>query len=284
MEKYLIVTDTTSAMDKEIAKREGIELVSLSVIVDGQEYKDQIDISTQQLYDLLKDGKIPSTSQPNTGYLVAKMEEWKKENYEAIIIITCSSDVSGTYNGFRLAKDTVGLDNVYIYDSRQIGAPIMDMAICAKKLAAEGKNVEEILDALKTKTEKSFSFLYPDNFIQLSRSGRLSPMAVRMATMLKIKALLCLDDQGKSVDKYGMCRTEAKVLKLVVDKFRELGVNAKEHKIYISHADNLGFAKKAKLLLQTTFHGIEIEINNLPAVLTCHGGLACCSLHSTYII
>lgn len=284
MEKYLIVTDTTSAMDKEIAKREGIELVSLSVIVDGQEYKDQIDISTQQLYDLLKDGKIPSTSQPNTGYLVAKMKEWKKENYEAIIIITCSSDVSGTYNGFRLAKDTVGLDNVYIYDSRQIGAPIMDMAICAKKLAAEGKNVEEILDALKTKTEKSFSFLYPDNFIQLSRSGRLSPMAARMATMLKIKALLCLDDQGKSVDKYGMCRTEAKVLKLVVDKFRELGVNAKEHKIYISHADNLGFAKKAKLLLQTTFHGIEIEINNLPAVLTCHGGLACCSLHSTYII
>lgn len=284
MEKYLIVTDTTSAMDKEIAKREGIELVSLSVIVDGQEYKDQIDISTQQLYDLLKDGKIPSTSQPNTGYLVAKMEEWKKENYEAIIIITCSSDVSGTYNGFRLAKDTVGLDNVYIYDSRQIGAPIMDMAICAKKLAAEGKNVEEILDALKTKTEKSFSFLYPDNFIQLSRSGRLSPMAARMATMLKIKALLCLDDQGKSVDKYGMCRTEAKVLKLVVDKFRELGVNAKEHKIYISHADNLGFAKKAKLLLQTTFHGIEIEINNLPAVLTCHGGLACCSLQSTYII
>ena len=213
-----------------------------------------------------------------------KLKVDKKENYEAIIIITCSSDVSGTYNGFRLAKDTVGLDNVYIYDSRQIGAPIMDMAICAKKLAAEGKNVEEILDALKTKTEKSFSFLYPDNFIQLSRSGRLSPMAARMATMLKIKALLCLDDQGKSVDKYGMCRTEAKVLKLVVDKFRELGVNAKEHKIYISHADNLGFAKKAKLLLQTTFHGIEIEINNLPAVLTCHGGLACCSLHSTYII
>lgn len=284
MEKYLIVTDTTSAMDKEIAKREGIELVSLSVIVDGQEYKDQIDISTQQLYDLLKDGKIPSTSQPNTGYLVEKMEEWKKENYEAIIIVTCSSDVSGTYNGFNLAKETIGLDNAYIYDSRQIGAPVMDMAICAKKLADEGKSVEEIFEMLKTKTENSFSFLYPDNFIQLSRSGRLSPMAARMASMLKIKALLCLDDQGKSVDKYGMCRTEAKVLKLIVDKFHELGVNAKEHKIYISHADNLSFAKKAKLLLQTTFHGIEIEINNLPAVLTCHGGLACCSLHSTYNI
>lgn len=284
MKKYLIVTDTTSAMNKEIAAAHGIELISLSVIVDGQEYKDQVDISTEQLYDYLKDGKTPSTSQPNTGYLIEKMEAWQKENYEAIIVITCSADLSGTNNGFHLAKDTVGLDNVYIYDSRQVGAPVMDMAIRAKQLADEGKDVDEIFKVLEEKTKHSFSFLYPDNFDQLSRSGRLSPMAARMASMLKIKALLCLDEQGKSVDKYSMSRTEVKVLKAITDKFHELGVNAEKYKIYISHADNIIFAKKAKLLLQTTFHGIEVEINNLPAVLTCHGGLACCALHSTYKI
>ena len=284
MEKYLIVTDTTSAMNKEIAAAHGIELISLSVIVDGQEYKDQVDISTEQLYDYLKDGKTPSTSQPNTGYLIEKMEAWQKENYEAIIVVTCSADLSGTNNGFHLAKDTVGLDNVYIYDSRQVGAPVMDMAIRAKQLADEGKDVDEIFKVLEEKTKHSFSFLYPDNFDQLSRSGRLSPMAARMASMLKIKALLCLAEQGKSVDKYSMSRTEVKVLKAITDKFHELGVNAEKYKIYISHADNIIFAKKAKLLLQTTFHGIEVEINNLPAVLTCHGGLACCALHSTYKI
>ena len=284
MEKYLIVTDTTSAMNKEIAAAHGIELISLSVIVDGQEYKDQVDISTEQLYDYLKDGKTPSTSQPNTGYLIEKMEAWQKENYEAIIVVTCSADLSGTNNGFHLAKDTVGLDNVYIYDSRQVGAPVMDMAIRAKQLADEGKDVDEIFKVLEEKTKHSFSFLYPDNFDQLSRSGRLSPMAARMASMLKIKALLCLDEQGKSVDKYSMSRTEVKVLKAITDKFHELGENAEKYKIYISHADNIVFAKKSKLLLQTTFHGIEVEINNLPAVLTCHGGLACCALHSTYKI
>lgn len=264
--------------------KNGIELISLSVIVDGHEYKDQIDISTKQLYDYLRDGKIPSTSQPNTGYLVEQMEKWQEEDYEAIIIITCSADLSGTNNGFHLAKDTVGLDNVYIYDSRQVGAPVMDMAICAKQLADEGKTVDEIFAALEEKTNHSFSFLYPDNFKQLSRSGRLSPMAARMASMLKIKALLCLDEQGKAVDKYTMSRTEVKILKSIVDKFHELGVNAKQHKIYISHADNETFAKKAKLLFQTTFHGIDVEINYLPAVLTCHGGLACCAIHATYKI
>ena len=136
-----------------------------------------------------KDGKTPSTSQPNTGYLIEKMEAWQKENYEAIIVVTCSADLSGTNNGFHLAKDTVGLDNVYIYDSRQVGAPVMDMAIRAKQLADEGKDVDEIFKVLEEKTKHSFSFLYPDNFDQLSRSGRLSPMAARMASMLKIKAL-----------------------------------------------------------------------------------------------
>jgi DegV family protein with EDD domain len=160
----------------------------------------------------------------------------------------------------------------------------MDMAICAKQLADEGKTVDEIFAALEEKTNHSFSFLYPDNFKQLSRSGRLSPMAARMASMLKIKALLCLDEQGKAVDKYTMARTEVKILKSIVDKFHELGVNAKQHKIYISHADNEIFAKKAKLLFQTTFHGIDVEINYLPAVLTCHGGLACCAIHTTYKI
>lgn len=161
MEKYLIVTDTTSAMNKEIAAAHGIELISLSVIVDGQEYKDQVDISTEQLYDYLKDGKTPSTSQPNTGYLIEKMEAWQKENYEAIIVVTCSADLSGTNNGFHLAKDTVGLDNVYIYDSRQVGAPVMDMAIRAKQLADEGKDVDEIFKVLMKKNKTFFFFLIP---------------------------------------------------------------------------------------------------------------------------
>ena len=87
MEKYLIVTDTTSAMDQEIAQKNGIELISLSVIVDGHEYKDQVDISTKQLYDYLRDGKIPSTSQPNTGYLVELMEKWQEEDMKQSLLL-----------------------------------------------------------------------------------------------------------------------------------------------------------------------------------------------------
>lgn len=67
----------------------------------------------------------------------------------------------------------------------QVGAPVMDMAIRAKQLADEGKDVDEIFKVLEEKTKHSFSFLYPDNFDQLSRSGRLSPMAAAYGFYVK---------------------------------------------------------------------------------------------------
>ena len=117
MKNYLIVTDTTSAMNGDQAKKYGIELVSLSVLIDHQEYKDQIDISTEELYQKLRDGCIPTTSQPNTGYLQNLMEKWKSENYEAIIVITCSSDLSGTWSGFNLVKNDLGIEEDDLLDA-----------------------------------------------------------------------------------------------------------------------------------------------------------------------
>ena len=279
MKNYLIVTDTTSAMNGVQAKESGIELVSLSVLIDGIEYKDQIDISTEELYKKLEAGCIPTTSQPNTGYLHELMANWKAKNYEAIIIITCSSDLSGTWSGFNLVKNQLEMNNMYIYDSRQVGAPVMDMALAAKQMADNDHDVNEIFEMLEMKTKNSFSFLAPFDFKQLARSGRISPVAAKMASILKVKALLYLKEDGSCVDKYAMSRTESKIVKTVIDKFKNAGVNAKDYTLYISHADNEESALKAKRLLQDIFDNIEVIVNKLPAVLTCHGGMKCISVH-----
>lgn len=279
MSKCLIVTDTTSAMDKEVAMKYGIELISLSVIIDGIEYKDQIDITTDELYSKLREGNLPSTSLPNQGYVQDLLKQWHKENYEAIIIITCSSDLSGTYNSLHLAKNSLGMDNVYVIDSRQVGSPIMDMAIWAKKLADRGASVEEILASITYKSKNSFSFLYPEDFTQLKKGGRLSPAAATIATMLKIKALLHLKEDGSCVEKYSISRTENKILQAIINKFDAHDVNALEDRIYLAHADNLERANKIKAILEKHFKDVEFIISSLPAVLTCHGGLGCVSVH-----
>ncbi|MFQ8706294.1 MAG: DegV family protein [Thomasclavelia sp.] len=279
MKNYLIVTDTTSAMNDIQAKKYGIELVSLSVLIDGMEYKDQLDITTDQLYQKLKEDHVPTTSQPNTGYLEELMKKWKAKEYDAIIVITCSSDLSGTWSGFNLVKNQLEMNNMYIYDSRQVGAPVMDMAINAKNMADQGDDVTDIFAMLEMKTKKSFSFLIPKDFKQLARGGRLSPMAAKMASILKVKALLYLKEDGSCVDKYAMSRTETKIIKTAIDKFKEDGVSSNDYTLYISHGDNEDLAINVKNIFQETFSGIDIIINKLPAVLTCHGGLGCIALH-----
>lgn len=191
----------------------------------------------------------------------------------------CSSDLSGTWSGFNLVKNQLEMNNMYIYDSRQVGAPVMDMALAAKQMADNDHDVNEIFEMLEMKTKNSFSFLAPFDFKQLARSGRLSPVAAKMASILKVKALLYLKEDGSCVDKYAMSRTESKIVKTVIDKFKNAGVNAKDYTLYISHADNEESALKAKRLLQDIFDNIEVIVNKLPAVLTCHGGMKCISVH-----
>ena len=281
MANYLIVTDTTSAMNLEIAKKHGIELVSLSVVINGKEFKDLIDITNDVLYEKLRDGLVPTTSQPSTGYIMEKMEKWKEENYDAIIILTCSCDLSGTNASFHMVKEQLGMDNVYIVDTRSVGATIMDGAICAKEMADEGANVQEILLMLDKKYQNQFSFLFPETLTQLKKGGRISPIAANMASLLKIKPLLYLKEDGSVVDKFGFARTEGKIVQLIVDKFKELNVNSLTNKIYILHADNLRGAQKVEQLCKALFDNIDCEIVELPSVLTCHGGLGCTAVQST---
>lgn len=280
MKNILVIADTTSAMNLEIAAEHNIELISLSVIINGKEFKDLVEISNEVLYEKLREGLVPTTSQPNIGYVIEKMEQWKTENYDAIIVLTCSSDLSGANHTFHMIKNQLEMDNVYVVDTRSVGAPIMDGAICARQLADEGKDVDEILLALDKKFQSQFSFLYPETLTQLMKGGRISPIVGGMASILKIKPLLYLKEDGTIVDRFGVARTDAKIMQLCIDKFADVGVDSLTHKIYISHADNLKKAQKFEQITKAFFGDIECEIVELPSVLTCHGGLGCVAIQS----
>lgn len=280
MKNILIVTDSTSAMNFEIAEKWGIELIPLSVVINGKEFKDMIEISKEVLYEKLKEGLVPTTSQPNLGYILEKMEAWKKAEYDAIIIFTCSSDLSGTNHAFHLAKEESGLRNVYVVDTRSVGATIMDVAICAKQMVDAGKDVDDILNMADIKLQNQFSFLYPATLAQLKKGGRISPIAASMASLLKLKPLLYLKEDGTVVDRFGLARTEGKIIQLGVDKFRQLNIDSLTHKVYILHADYLKGAQKIEQMCKALFNDIECEIVELPAVLSCHAGLGCIAVQT----
>ena len=281
MKKYLIVADSTSALDIETAQKHGIVLVPLSVVIDGKQYKDHYEIGYEQLYDELRAGKVATTSQPSVGYIEDLMEQWKKENYDAIIVICCSSGLSGTYQSFHIAKEHMQMDNVHLIDSRSVGAPLYDMAIVAKQMADAGEEEVKILEKIVSKCENTFSFLYPESLDQLKKGGRISPVAAGMASLLKIKPLLYLANNGAVVDKFMMGRTENKIFQAAINQFLDDHVSVQTHKLYIMHADNMEAALRFVAFAQDKLGPIEYEILNLPAVLTCHGGMGCIAMQTT---
>ncbi|NBK97097.1 MAG: DegV family protein [Erysipelotrichia bacterium] len=281
MKNYLIVTDSTSALSLERAQELGVVLVPTSVILEGKHYKDHYEMTKEQLYEHLRNGKVPTTSQPSVGYIEELMREWKAKQYDAIIVVTCSAGLSGTYQSFHMAKEELNMDNVYLIDSRSVGAPIMDMVVEAKKMSEADAKVDDIVEMIQAKCAHSYSFLFPESLVQLKKGGRISPVAANMASLLKIKPLLYLADNGNVVDKFTMARTEAKIFSAAIEQFVSEKVVALTHKLYISHAANLEAANRFITFAKSKMNDIECELVDLPAVLTCHGGLGCIAMQST---
>ena len=151
MSKFLIVTDTTSTLIPQDSEKYGIEIVPLSVLNKGIEYADGIDINAEQFADLLRNGEMPTTSQPNIGRVEELMKKWKAADYDAILIITISSYLSGTYQGFLMTAKNLDMKNVHVIDSLTVGAPMLDMALTAKRYADAGRSLDDILTMLKAK-------------------------------------------------------------------------------------------------------------------------------------
>lgn len=281
MSKFLIVTDTTSTLNPQDSEKYGIEIVPLSVLNKGYEYADGIDINAEQFADLLKKGEMPTTSQPNIGHVEELMKQWKAAEYDAILIITISSYLSGTYQGFLMTAKNLEMNNVHVIDSLTVGAPLMDMALAAKKYADEGRSLDEILAMLKSKIKDTYSFLYPKTLEQLKKGGRISPVAAGMASLLKIKPLLYLKEDGSCVEKYGMARTDTKIYEMIIEEFKKRQVSAETHEFYVMEAEGMenveAFLTKAKEAFGAE---MSFKIVQLPAVLTCHAGLGSFAVQS----
>lgn len=282
MSKILIVTDTTSSLTFEKAAELHIELVPLTIQIGEKVYTDQVDLSSEQLVEALRQGAVPTTSQPNIGLVEERMSEWKKENYDAIIIYSISSYLSGTFNGFNLVANQLEMNNVHVIDSKTMAGPLLDAAITARKMADEGASVEAILQMSEAKFAKTLSFIYPKTLEQLKRGGRISPVAASMSSLLKIKPLLVLENQGKTIEKFGIARTDAKVFEMVVQEFQKAGANASQFELYLAHAAEADALQKCVDFFAEKFPGMNIQIVPLPAVLLSHGGIGCIGIQLVY--
>ena len=194
-----ITADSTCDLSSELVARYGVSIIPLYVNLDNKPLRDQIDVTPNDVFDYFdRTGKLCFTSACNIGEYVDVFTELRRE-YDAVIHISISSDLSSTHQNAVLAAQEV--DNVYVFDSRNLSSGHGYLVIRACELAAEGSTAEQILDELKNTVEKMDTSFILDQLEYLKKGGRCSALTVLGANMLKLKPCIEVKDGKMGVGK-----------------------------------------------------------------------------------
>lgn len=194
MRKVKIITDSVSDISLEEAEKLDIDVLPLTVIFNGVEYKDSIEIDTKKLFKLMDESEgFPTTSQ------VAPMafRDLMKKHIERdldLVIITMSSKLSGTYNNANIIKTQFDSSRVFVVDSLNVTAGQYVLLKEAVRLRDKGFDAISIYNQLEEDKHKVRSCVYLDTLDNLTRSGRISKTAGFVGSVLKVKPIIELID------------------------------------------------------------------------------------------
>lgn len=272
--KTAFVTDSGTGKSIAEMKREGIFSVPLQVSYDATNYQDLEDLSIDQIYDLMKEGKMLSTSLPSLGLIEELFEQLKKDGYEQIFAVPICSGLSGTINAMEMCANTVGI--AFDYIDCHVTAIVQDYMIrLAKRLFEEGKSLTEIKPILESVIASTNTLLLPDDLQHLKRGGRLTPLAATLGGLLKIKPILKInkDTLGK-IDVEGKVRTMHKAMDMVIEIMKKEHVD-ENYFITVAHADAEDEAIYYMNKIREAFPTAKHQIIKLVSVVGVHTGRGC---------
>lgn len=269
-----IITDSSTLYTEQEARAAGFEAVPLCVHVGDLEGRD-LQVDMDDYYQRIRSGQIPMSSQPPIGDVLDAYEKYPDAD---IINISMADGLSGTYQSACSAREmSQHPEKITVFNSRTLCGPHRYLVEQAQKMKEEGKTAGEILNWLKEAVKRTESFLIPQDFQFLRRGGRLTPVAAALGSVLKLKPVMRLTDDGKKLDKFIVKRTMSAAVRGIADYLKEKQLDAR-HVLYISHADAPDDAQQIKKLFEELFTGLEIHILELSPVFVAQGGPKCVAI------
>ncbi|WP_438433552.1 DegV family protein [Gorillibacterium sp. sgz500922] len=256
MSRVRVVTDSTADIPEEIRKRLEIEVVPLKVHFGSQTYIDSLSIEPQEFYRRFSESSQPwKSSQPSPIDFLAKYKALTGPDPETpVISIHLSSALSGTYQSAVLARSMLDEErDITVIDSRTASFGTGIRVIRAAEAAQAGKSRDEILKLLEELDEKSSLFFLVNTLQYLHKGGRIGKAAAILGSMLQIKPILSIDEDGEitSVDKV---RGQRKAMDRILELLRETWKPDEPIEVGISHGDAREEAETLSALINQEFH------------------------------
>ena len=272
-----IVTDSNSGITQSLAKEMGVFVVPMPVLIDGEQFFEDISLTQEQFYDKLRSDAQVSTSQP-TPYDVGEL--WKSilADYDEIVHIPMSSGLSETCRTLTHLAESDFAGKVYVVDNQRISITMRQSVEDALAMAKDGKSAKEICDWLTTTKMQSSIYIMVDTLKYLKKGGRLTPAVAAIGTLLKIKPVLQI--QGEKLDQFKKVRKLADAKQVMTEavrhdletRFKELR-EAGKMSISIAHTQNEAEAAIFRDELVSAFPDVPFTFcDPLSLSVSCHIG------------
>jgi len=269
-----VVTDSGTDINLTPAEMDELKItiVPLNVTLDGETYREGIDIEPGDFYDLLDASEnMPTTSQPSAGDFAATYRRLAAADSE-IISIHMTSGLSGTYNSAVAGAKLVPEANITHFDTKTLSAAAGWQVKAAAKAIKSGWAVEKALDLAKKIGDASESMYTLSELKYLIHGGRISHMKGLIASMLNIKPLIGVEKVNGTYIQLGQSRTFKRALQALVDKAKSIYPAGSELYTQVLYSFNPEGGQMLRDLVDKTFQCTWLPMGPMSLVLGAHTG------------
>ncbi len=274
----VLFTDTDTDLTPEKAKKFGYHLISMPYSIDGKTtypYEDFEHFDAHAFYDSLRSGILPKTS----GISAEKYKQYFEphfKNGDDILYVHFSAAMTATFEAMNIAVKELLQEyperKFYTIDTKAITILSLNIVEEIGDLYKAGKTIGEIMEWAEKEVDKFAVYFFADDLKFFKASGRVSGLAGTMGTLLGIRPIIHISEEGKMVN-IGKEKGRAKALNRIISYVEELGEDLEKHRVIVAHTDAPEMVEEAVRILKEKFgDSLWIEIVDVNPTAGSHCG------------
>ena len=271
---YQIITDNCCDMDPAMYEKLGVTAVNLTLVYKGEEHRHMDEPFLKSLYAGMRAGEAASTSAVNPDGWASAIEPALQAGKDALVL-TFSSGLSTTYQSAVIAatdlEEKYPQRKIIVVDTlcASLGQGLLLWYACKKR--DEGYTLEQLADYCRQTIPHLSQWFTVDDLMFLKRGGRISATTALVGTMLQIKPVLHVDDEGHLIN-MGKARGRKASIDALAKKLGETGLPGENETVFICHGDCIEDAQYLENLLKEKYGVKEVYIYYTGGVIGSHSG------------
>jgi DegV family protein with EDD domain len=276
MNQFAILTDSAADLPYSMLEELDVAVASMRFTIQGRErldWPDHWEMPPHEFYDLLRQGETATTSALNVHDYIEYMTPLLDVGRDVLALVF-SSGLSTTYQSCVIAaqelREKYPDRKILVVDTLCASMGEGLLVWYASKLRSQGKTIEQVRDWVEENKLRLCHWFTVDDLIHLKRGGRVSAATALVGTMLSIKPVLHVDNEGHLIN-MAKARGRSAALRALLDKMEQSAVDPARQTVFISHGDCPEDAQKLAGLVKQRF-GVEPVVGVIGPVIGAHAG------------